>query len=159
MDYQTQNQAVQDQLAKFRVANPNVSRAFSAVQLRATDRVLEVGTGSGHQTALLAQLAKEVYTVEIDSSRSDKTEENLTALDYQNIQFFVGDGLTGISADAPFDVIIVKAPTNEIPMALLDQLSVGGRMIVRTNADDDESFTYLVKTEAGISRKEILSSH
>lgn len=155
MDYQTQNQAIQDQLTQFQVANPNVSRAITAVQLKPTDRVLEVGTGSGHQTAILAQLAKDVYTIEIQPSRSDQTEENLTSMGYQNIQFFVGDGMVGISADAPFDVIIVRTPTNEAPNVLIDQLNVGGRMIVRKNVDDDERFTYIVKHENGFSTEEI----
>ncbi len=157
MDYQTQNQAIQDQLTQFQVANPNVSRAITAVQLKPTDRVLEVGTGSGHQTAILAQIAKEVFTIEVHSHKSDQAEENIMHFGYQNIQFFVGDGMVGISADAPFDVIIVRAPTSEVPPALLDQLNIGGRMILRTNADDDEQFTYLVKTENGISREENLS--
>lgn len=126
------------------------------LQLQPTDRVLEVGTGSGYQTAILAQLAKEVFTIEVREALSDEAERILTTLGYQNIQFFVGNGMLGIPADAPFDAIIITAAAEEIPQTLVDQLKIGGRMVIPLNVDHHQQLTLLVKSEDGLRTKELL---
>lgn len=126
------------------------------LQLKSTDRVLEVGTGSGYQTAILAKLAKEVFTIEIRPTLSDQAERILTTLDFQNVQFFVGNGMLGIPADAPFDAIIVTAAASEIPQALIEQLKVGGRMIIPVDAEEHQQLTLVVKSEDGIRMKELM---
>lgn len=93
-------------------------------------RVLEIGTGSGYQTALLAEFSGEVYTVELIAELSAKAEERLTTLGYKNIFYKVADGSTGWEEKAPFDRIMVTAAASRRPVELIDQLDVNGRMII-----------------------------
>ena len=100
-------------------------------------RVLEIGTGSGFQTALLAQFAEEVYTIERIKELAEKSRDRLLKLGYTNIRFKVGDGSEGWPEFAPFDRIMVTAAAGKIPHKLLKQLKAGGRMILplgRSNA-------------------------
>ena len=94
------------------------------------DRVLEIGTGSGYQTAVLAELAAEVYTIEIVETLSVRAQGLLRELAYSNIQFRAGDGSLGWSEAAPFDAIMVTAAPDRTPERLIEQLAEGGRMIV-----------------------------
>jgi len=98
--------------------------------LRASDRVLEVGTGSGYVTALLSLLCGEVYSVERHAQLAVAAESTLQRLEYRNVRIRVGDGRLGWAEHAPFDCILVSAATPEIPPALLAQLREGGRMVV-----------------------------
>ncbi|NDL66481.1 protein-L-isoaspartate(D-aspartate) O-methyltransferase [Anaerotalea alkaliphila] len=93
-------------------------------------RVLEVGTGSGYQTALLAPFAKEVFTVERIRELSDQAQDRLEALGYGNIRFKVGDGSLGWPEEGPFDRIMVTAAAGRIPEELVDQMKEGGRMVI-----------------------------
>jgi len=93
-------------------------------------RALEIGTGSGYQTAILAELVKEVYTVELIPSLAEKAQEILAKLGYQNIHYRVGDGTQGWPEEAPFDAILVTAAPAKIPFALEDQLAEKGRMTI-----------------------------
>ena len=94
------------------------------------DRVLEIGTGSGYQTAVLAELAAEVYTIEIVEKLSSRAQELLRELGYSNVNFRAGDGSLGWSEAAPFDAIMVTAAPDRTPDRLVEQLAEGGRMIV-----------------------------
>jgi protein-L-isoaspartate(D-aspartate) O-methyltransferase len=94
------------------------------------DRVLEIGTGCGYQTAILAQIVKEVFTIEILEPLANQSRDLLEELNYQNIQFRLGDGYGGWPEAAPFDKIIVTAAPPKIPEPLLDQLKPGGRMTI-----------------------------
>jgi protein-L-isoaspartate(D-aspartate) O-methyltransferase len=100
------------------------------LDLKGDEKVLEIGTGSGYQAAILAELAKEVYTIEIVESLASMANKRLLALGYQNIKVKVGDGYVGWPEAAPFDAIIVTAAPDHIPKPLLDQLKEGGRMVV-----------------------------
>jgi protein-L-isoaspartate(D-aspartate) O-methyltransferase len=101
-----------------------------ALQLKGDEKVLEIGTGSGYQAAVLAEVVKEVYTIEIVEPLAKAAEERIKQLGYQNIKVKWGDGYQGWAEYAPFDAIIVTcAPTN-IPLPLQEQLKVGGRMII-----------------------------
>ena len=111
-----------------------VAYMTQALELRGTERVLEVGTGSGYQAAILAEITSEVYTIEILPQLQERARSILGMLGYQNIHFRVGDGYLGWPEHAPFDRIIVTAAPEEVPQPLLDQLSDGGRLIIPIGA-------------------------
>jgi len=115
-----------------------VAVMLESLQLTASSRVLEVGTGSGYVTALLAELAAEVVSVERHPSLSEKAREVLAALGYGNVKVITGDGTLGYPAAAPFDAILVSAAAAELPRVLLSQLSDTGRMIVPVGTNDSQ---------------------
>jgi protein-L-isoaspartate(D-aspartate) O-methyltransferase len=100
------------------------------LKLTAEDRVLEVGTGSGYQAAVLAELVKQVYSIEIIEPLGQRARDLLNKLDYDNIETRIGDGYYGWEAHAPFDAIIVTAAADHIPPPLIAQLKPGGRMMI-----------------------------
>ena len=100
------------------------------LELKGEEKVLEVGTGSGYQAAILAELAKEVYTIEIIESLANVAKKTLLQLGYKNMMVRTGDGYLGWPEVAPFDAIIITAAPGHIPQPLLDQLREGGRMVV-----------------------------
>lgn len=99
------------------------------LDLQPTDRVLEVGTGSGYQAAILSQLAAEVHTVEILPALAQRAAERLARLGYSNVHVHVGDGSLGWPEAAPYDAILVAAAGPEVPPPLLEQLAEGGRLV------------------------------
>jgi len=107
-----------------------VALMTEAARLRPTDRVLEIGTGSGYQAAVLARIVKEVYTIEIRKPLVDKAEKTLASLGYRNVRVKFADGYFGWEEHAPFDAIIITAAANHIPPPLIKQLKEGGRLIV-----------------------------
>ncbi len=100
------------------------------LQLKGDEKVLEIGTGSGYQAAILAELCKEVYTIEIIPELAKKAEKLLKDLGYKNIFVKIGDGYLGWEEHAPFDRIIVTCAPDHIPQPLLDQLKDGGIMVI-----------------------------
>jgi len=106
--------------------------------LKGEEKVLEVGTGSGYQAAILAELAKEVYTIEIVETLASSAKNLLFEQGYRNIQVKAGDGYLGWPEAAPFDAIIVTCAPDHIPKPLLDQLKEGGRMVVPVEAHSQE---------------------
>jgi len=106
--------------------------AFMTEQLRSkpSDRVLEIGTGSGYQAAILAELTAEVYTIEIVEPLAKNAEVTLQRLGYKNVHVKVGDGYSGWLEHAPFDAIIVTCAPDHVPQQLTDQLKDGGRMVI-----------------------------
>src|SRR5437762_9952068 len=106
--------------------------AFMTEQLhpKPSDRVLEIVTGSGYQAAILAELVKEIYSVEIVEPLAKSAEANLARLGYKNIHLKVGDGYKGWPEEAPFDAIIVTCAPDKVPQPLVDQLKDGGRMVI-----------------------------
>jgi protein-L-isoaspartate(D-aspartate) O-methyltransferase len=107
-----------------------VALMTEALRLKHDDRVLEIGTGSGYQAAVLAGIVKEVYTIEIRKPLADRAERKLSELGYRNIRVKSGDGYFGWEEYAPFDAIIITAAANHIPSPLIKQLKEGGRIIV-----------------------------
>jgi protein-L-isoaspartate(D-aspartate) O-methyltransferase len=100
------------------------------VRPQPSDRVLEVGTGSGYQTAVLARLAAHVHTIELEEALGRRAEEVLREQKYDNVTVRIGDGYAGWPEHAPFDVIMVTAAPEQVPQPLIDQLKPGGRLIV-----------------------------
>jgi protein-L-isoaspartate(D-aspartate) O-methyltransferase len=115
-----------------------VAYMTEALGLRGGERVLEVGTGSGYQTAVLAEIAGEVWTVEIVERLALRARAALDGLGYVNVHYRVGDGSAGWPKEAPFDAVMVTAAADRIPGPLEDQLAVGGRMIVPVGTDLQE---------------------
>jgi len=101
-----------------------------ALDLKGEEKVLEVGTGSGYQAAILGELAKEVFSVELEKSLAERAKKLLEELGYHNIHIKVGDGFFGLPEEAPFDRIIITCAAPRIPEPLIDQLRDGGRMVL-----------------------------
>ncbi len=100
------------------------------VSPQSTDKVLEVGTGSGYQAAVLAELAQQVYTIEILPDLGERARQTLASLGYKNIEIRIGDGYLGWPDAAPFDCIVVTAAPSQVPPRLLEQLAEGGRLVI-----------------------------
>lgn len=115
-----------------------VAYMTEVLQLKGGERVLEVGTGSGYQAAILAEIVKEVYTIEILKDLSQKAQKILKELGYKNIYFKVGDGSLGWIESAPFDAIMVTAAPNKVPEILQKQLKINGRMVIPVGATFQE---------------------
>jgi len=120
--------------------------------------VLEIGTGSGYQAAILADLAKAVYTIEIIEPLGKQAQERLQNLGYRNVQTKVGDGYYGWEQYAPFDSIIVTAAASHIPPPLIKQLKPGGRMVIPVGAQFLTQYLMLVEKnpDGTVSSKQIL---
>ncbi len=101
-----------------------------ALELRRSDKVLEIGTGSGYQAAILAEIVDKVFTIEIVADLADRARRTLSSLGYKNVTVRQGDGYKGWPEEAPFDAIIITCAPEEIPEALKAQLAEGGRMIL-----------------------------
>jgi protein-L-isoaspartate(D-aspartate) O-methyltransferase len=123
---------------------------LDVLKLSPTDKVLEIGTGSGFQTALLAQLAGHVYSVERIRELSARARQAIDALRLPNVALMVGDGTIGWSKYAPYDAILVSAGSPSIPQTLVDQLAPGGRMLIPVGARDTQQLTLAIKTDAGV---------
>lgn len=120
-----------------------VARMLESLQLVPTDKVLEVGTGSGYVTALLAELAQQVFSIERHPALAEGAREILAELGYNNARVFTGDGALGLPAYAPFDAILVSAAAPDLPSALLAQLSDSGRMIVPVGFSDSQQLQFI----------------
>lgn len=119
------------------------------LELKETDRVLEIGTGSGFQAAVLAQLVKIVYTIEIYEQLMEQAKQLLTKLGFLNIHYKVGDGKAGWEAKAPFDKIIITALAQELPPRLVEQLQEGGKMILPLALVSEEQWLVLIRKLEG----------
>jgi protein-L-isoaspartate(D-aspartate) O-methyltransferase len=116
------------------------------------DKVLEIGTGSGYQTAVLAQLVERVFSVERIQSLQERAKERLAELKLRNVVFRWGDGWEGWNALGPYNGIIVTAAAAEVPQALLEQLALGGRLVIPVGAGDVQELLLIVREEDGYSR-------
>jgi len=124
-----------------------VAAMLEHLALQATDRVLEVGTGSGYATALLSLLCAEVFSVERYASLAASAEATLVRLGYRNVRIKVGDGSLGWKEHAPFDGILVSAATAEVPAPLLEQLAEGGRMIIPVGSPFSQELQLIRKVD------------
>ena len=121
------------------ISQPYIVALMSeALALQGAKKVLEIGTGSGYQAAILAEIVPHVFTIEIVEPLATEAARTLAELGYRNIHTRVGDGYQGWPEEAPFDAIIVTASTDHVPQPLLDQLAVGGRLIIPLGKDFQE---------------------
>lgn len=128
---------------------------LQTLRLTPRDRVLEVGTGSGFQTALLAQLAGHVYSVERIRELSMRAREVLDRLRVRNVALLVGDGTIGWSRYAPYNAILVAAGAPAVPSALIEQLAPGGRMLIPIGDRKEQKLLLYRRTEDGVETEEI----
>jgi protein-L-isoaspartate(D-aspartate) O-methyltransferase len=132
-----------------------VAMMTEALELEGSERVLEIGTGSGYQTAVLSLLAREVYTVEIVRPLGEQARERLSLLGYANVHVRIGDGYAGWPERAPFDRIILTAAPPELPRALLDQLASDGLLVAPVGAARRDQWLVRVEKRGG----ELSSEH
>lgn len=133
--------------------------AFMTEQLdpKATDRILEIGTGSGYQAAVLSRLVAEVYTIEIIEPLARRAEADLKRLGFDNVKVLAGDGYKGWPEYAPFDGIIVTCAPDQIPQPLVDQLKDGGRMIIPVGGLGEQQLYLLQKHGAKVEQQAVLA--
>ena len=140
------------------ISQPYIVALMSeALDIKWEDKVLEIGTGSGFQAAILSHLAKEVYTIENVEPLYHKAKRNLKAQEIDNVNTVHGDGKEGLPDHAPFDKIIVTAATDEVPVSLLKQLKVGGRMIIPLGSHLNQELTLITKHENRNCKRENLA--
>lgn len=122
-----------------------VATMLQALKLSPNDKVLEVGTGSGYATALVAELAAKVVSIERHAQLADTARELLTRLGYSNVKLIAGDGTHGFAEESPFEAIVVSAAASEVPRELLEQLAEGGRMIIPVGREDAQQLQFIEK--------------
>ena len=124
--------------------------------LRPTDRVLEIGTGSGYQAAILAELAAKVYTIEIVEPLGKRAAQTLQRLGYKNVQVKIGDGYQGWPEYAPFDAVIVTCAPDHVPQPLVEQIKEGGRIIIPVGPAGDQTLYLLEKKNGRLEQRNVL---
>jgi protein-L-isoaspartate(D-aspartate) O-methyltransferase len=132
-----------------------VAYMTEVLELQGGERVLEIGTGSGYQTAILAEMASQVFTMELVESLSKRAQEALEKLGYSNILFKIGDGTYGWEEHAPFDAVMVTAAPDKVPHSLEEQLKIGGRMIIPVGAAIQE-LVLITRGKKKFKRKKLL---
>jgi protein-L-isoaspartate(D-aspartate) O-methyltransferase len=126
------------------------------LSLEKSNKVLEIGTGTGYQTTILAELANEVYTMEIIPELHDIAKNNPVVQNYKNIKFILGDGYKGYEAAAPYDAIIVTAAPPYVPEALTNQLAPGGRMVIPVGVYEQTLYLVTKDLDGNINMKPLL---
>jgi len=138
------------------ISQPYVVAFMSqALQLEGDERVLEIGTGSGYQAAVLGELAREVYTIEIVPPLAERAGALLTELGYDRVHVRAGDGYRGWPEHAPFEAIMVTAAPDHVPEPLIEQLAPGGRMIIPVGAVAQD-LLLIERTPSGVTRRRVL---
>ncbi len=120
------------------------------------ERILEIGTGSGYQAAVLGELVDQVYTIEIVDALAERAKKDLQLLGYENIHVRSGDGYLGWPEAAPFDAIIVTCAPENVPRPLVDQLKEGGRMIIPVGGKSHQELHLLIKREGEVENRAVL---
>jgi protein-L-isoaspartate(D-aspartate) O-methyltransferase len=132
-----------------------VALMTEALELQGTERVLEIGTGSGYQTAILAKICANVFTIERIAALATRARRVLDQLSLYNVALRVGDGTIGWNAEAPFDAIIVTAGTPQVPRPLLSQLRAGGKLVVPIGEEESQALLRLRVDSSGVTEEYI----
>ncbi len=132
-----------------------VALMTQALKLTGREKVLEIGTGSGYQAAILSQLCREVVTVERIAPLSRRAQVVLDSLGYDNIEYHVDDGTLGHPAGAPYDGILVTATAPGVPQALCEQLTLGGRLVIPVGGEDVQELKCITRNADGLRAKKL----
>jgi len=159
MDSSFEGHAYQDKAFPI-AADQTISQPYTVafqtqlLEVKPGQKILEIGTGSGYQTAVLLQLKAKVYTIERQLELFKKTKIFFSKLGYRPKKKIFGDGYKGLPEEAPFDGIVVTAGAPEVPRALMSQLKVGGRLVIPIGTDDQIMTLYIRKSEKEFEKKE-----
>ena len=138
------------------ISQPSVhARYLELLHLTGKERVLEVGTGTGYQTALLSHLAAQVFSIERVAALYEQAREILRQLDVRNVSMLLGDGTIGWREYAPYDSILVSAGAPEVPTPLIDQLAEGGTLLIPLGDKDEQMLVSFVRRDGAIVRRDI----
>ena len=132
-----------------------VALMAEALQLKGNEKALEIGAGSGYQTAILAEIAKSVFSIERILSLTMRARKLLRELGYRNVEIKFSDGTQGWMEESPFDAVIVTAGAPEIPQPLVNQLAVGGRLVIPVGDSVIQDLIRVTKTEEGIHKEDL----
>jgi protein-L-isoaspartate(D-aspartate) O-methyltransferase len=136
------------------ISQPSVhARYLETLALRGTERVLEIGTGSGYQTVLLAHLAAQVFSVERIKPLLDNAREAIKRCEVSNVSLMLGDGTYGWKTYAPYDAILVGAASPDVPQPLLEQLAEGGRLLVPVGSKEEQELLLITRKGASFTRE------
>lgn len=138
------------------ISQPSVhARYLEAIGFNGTERVLEVGTGSGYQTVLLAHLAGQVFSIERIGALLERARDAVRQCDVNNVSLLAGDGTLGWSAFAPYDAILVSAAAPSVPPPLVEQLAEGGRLLIPIGDQKDQTLRMYTKTGHGMQHRDV----
>ena len=132
-----------------------VALMTEALELKGAERVLEIGTGSGYQTAILSMLAEKVYSIERISSLAARARKVLDSINCSNVVIKIGDGTLGWPEESPYDTILTTAAAPEIPKCYIDQLKIGGRLIIPVGDVYSQVLVKVIKTKDGIIKQDM----
>ena len=138
------------------ISQPSIhARYLELLKLKGNERVLEIGTGSGYQTALLSRLASQVFTIERIAPLLDRAKEVLQQMGANNISFMLGDGTLGWRQFAPYDAILVGAAAPEVPAAYIEQLAENGRLLIPLGSRDEQFLHLFTRHDSELIREDI----
>jgi len=132
-----------------------VALMTEAIELKGAERILEIGTGSGYQTAILSMLAEKVYSIERISSLAARARKVLDSINCSNVVIKIGDGTLGWPEESPYDAILTTAAAPEIPKCYIDQLKIGGRLIIPVGDVYSQVLVKVIKTKDGIIKQDM----
>jgi len=139
------------------ISQPYIVALMSELlELQGHERVLEVGTGSGYQAAILGELAGEVYTIEIIPELAERSKHLLRELEYKNVHVRAGDGYQGWKEKAPFDAVIVTCAPEHVPPPLIDQLKEGGRLVIPVGAQPSQHLYQFLKVKGRLQERPVI---
>ncbi|MDP1860980.1 MAG: protein-L-isoaspartate(D-aspartate) O-methyltransferase [Gemmatimonadaceae bacterium] len=139
------------------ISQPTIhARYLELLKLKGTERVLEIGTGSGYQTVLLSHLASQVFTIERVAPLMERAREVIRDCGARNVSFLLGDGTIGWRDYAPYDAILVSAAAPELPQPLVDQLAVGGVLLIPLGDRHEQMLTMVTKLPDRVERRDIV---
>jgi len=138
------------------ISQPSVhARSLQELRLSGRERVLEIGTGSGYQTALLSHLAGQVFSIERVPALLDRARDVLAQLDLRNVSLLLGDGTLGWRDYAPYDGIVVGAASPDVPLPYAEQLGEGGRLVIPIGTRDEQILCVFTKREGALERRDV----